>query len=160
MARSKGTDYTRDIGVDQQFGSALVQKLINMVMRQGKKNVARTIVYEAFDVLVKKSGGNADKALALFEKAFGNIVPQVEVRSRRVGGGVYQVPREVNPNRKQALGLRWLIQSAAERSNKTMGARLASELLEAVDNKGGAVKKKMDVQRMAEANRAFSHYAW
>lgn len=160
MARSKSIDFTRDIGVDQQFGSSLVQKLINMVMRQGKKNVARTIVYDAFDVLVKKSGGNADKALALFEKAFANIVPQVEVRSRRVGGGVYQVPREVSPNRKQALGLRWLIQAAAERSNKTMGARLASELLEAVDNKGGAVKKKMDVQRMAEANRAFSHYAW
>jgi small subunit ribosomal protein S7 len=160
MARGKRTEHTRDIGVDHQYGSPVVQKLINMVMRQGKKNAARTIVYEAFDILTKKSSGNSDKALALFEKAFNNIVPQVEVRSRRVGGGVYQVPREVNPNRKQALGMRWLIQAAAERSNKTMGARLASELLDAVDNKGGAVKKKMDVQRMAEANRAFSHYAW
>jgi small subunit ribosomal protein S7 len=104
--------------------------------------------------------GSQDKALGLFEKAFENVVPYVEVRSRRVGGSVYQIPREVNPKRRQALGLRWIIQAAQARPNKTMGQRLASELLEAIDSKGGAVRKKVDVQRMAEANRAFSHYAW
>ena len=160
MPRRKRSEFVRDIGVDQKFGSPLVQKMINVVMRCGKKNVARTIVYEALDVLAKKMGGSPDKALGAFEKAFENVVPFIEVRSRRVGGSVYQIPREVNPKRRQALGLRWIIQSAQTRSNKTMGQRLAYELLEALDNKGGAVRKKVDVQRMAEANRAFSHYAW
>jgi small subunit ribosomal protein S7 len=160
MPRRKRSEFIREIGVDQKFKSPLVQKLINVVMKCGKKNVARTIVYEAMDVLTKKMNGSQEKALELFEKAFENVVPFVEVRSRRVGGSVYQIPREVNPKRRQALGLRWIIQSAHTRSNKTMGQRLASELLEALDNKGGAVRKKVDVQRMAEANRAFSHYAW
>ncbi len=160
MPRRKRSEFIREIGVDQKFKSPLVQKLINVVMKCGKKNVARTIVYEAMDVLTKKMNGSQEKALELFEKAFENVVPFVEVRSRRVGGSVYQIPREVNPKRRQALGLRWIIQSAHTRSNKTMGQRLASELLEALDNKGGAVRKRVDVQRMAEANRAFSHYAW
>lgn len=160
MPRRKRSEFIREIGVDQKFKSPLVQKLINVVMKCGKKNVARTIVYEAMDVLTKKMNGSQEKALELFEKAFENVVPFVEVRSRRVGGSVYQIPREVNPKRRQALGFRWIIQSAHTRSNKTMGQRLASELLEALDNKGGAVRKKVDVQRMAEANRAFSHYAW
>lgn len=160
MPRRKRSEFIRDVGVDQKFGSPLVQKLINVVMRRGKKNVARTIVYEAMDILTKKMSGSQDKALGLFEKAFENVVPYVEVRSRRVGGSVYQIPREVNPKRRQALGFRWIIQAAQARSNKTMGQRLAYELLEAIDNKGGAVRKKVDVQRMAEANRAFSHYAW
>ena len=160
MPRRKRSEFIREIGVDQKFKSPLVQKLINVVMKCGKKNVARTIVYEAMDVLTKKMNGSQEKALELFEKAFENVVPFVEVRSRRVGGSVYQIPREVNPKRRQALGLRWIIQSAHTRSNKTMGQRLANELLEALDNKGGAVRKKVDVQRMAEANRAFSHYAW
>jgi len=160
MPRRKRSEFIRDIGVDQKFGSPLVQKLINVVMREGKKSVARAVVYEAMDILTKKMNGSQEKALALFEKSFENVVPYVEVRSRRVGGSVYQIPREVNPKRRQALGLRWIIQAAQARSNKTMGQRLASELLEAIDSKGGAVRKKVDVQRMAEANRAFSHYAW
>lgn len=160
MPRRKRSEFIREIGVDERFKSPLVQKMINVVMERGKKTVARAIVYEAMDLLTKKVNGSQEKALDLFEKAFENVVPYVEVRSRRVGGGVYQIPREVNPKRRQALGLRWIIESAQARSNKTMGQRLASELLEALDNKGGAVRKKVDVQRMAEANRAFSHYAW
>jgi len=160
MPRRRRAEFTRDIGVDEKFGSPLIQKLINVVMECGKKNVARTIVYDAMDILTKKSNGDPEKAMALFEKAFSQVVPHVEVRSRRVGGSVYQVPREVAPKRKQALGLRWLIQAAKTRSQKTMGERLAYELLEAAEGKGGAVRKKTDVQRMADANRAFSHYAW
>jgi small subunit ribosomal protein S7 len=160
MARRKNIDFTRNVGVDARFSSPLVQKMINVVMLQGKKNVARTIVYDAMDILVKKNNGDQAKALAMFEKAFNQVVPHVEVRSRRVGGSVYQVPREVSPKRKQALGLRWIIQAAKSRTQKTMGARLAYELLDAVEGKGGAIRKKTDVQRMADANRAFSHYAW
>jgi len=160
MPRRKREEFTRQIGVDPRFKSELVQKLINTVMIRGKKNVARTIVYDAMDILIKKNKGDQDKALVMFEKAIGQIMPHVEVRSRRVGGSVYQVPKEVNPKRKRALALRWLIQSAKTRSNKTMGERLAYELLDAYEAKGGAVRKRTDVQRMAEANRAFSHYAW
>jgi small subunit ribosomal protein S7 len=160
MPRNKTTEFTRDIGLDKRFGSLLVQKFINVVMKDGKKTTARTIVYDAMDFLVKKANGDKEKALHIFEKAFEQVVPHVEVRSRRVGGSVYQVPREVNPQRQQALGLRWLIQAAKTRPNKTMGERLAREILEAGEGKGGAVRKKADVQKMAEANRAFSHYAW
>jgi small subunit ribosomal protein S7 len=129
-------------------------------MERGKKNIARTIVYDAFDVLVQKSGGDEQKAFALFEKAMAQLKPFVEVKARRVGGGVYQIPTEVRSSRAVAMALRWLIEASAARSDKTMGKRLASELLEAVDGHGNAVKKKNDVHRMAEANRAFSHYAW
>ncbi|MCK4499391.1 30S ribosomal protein S7, partial [Candidatus Babeliales bacterium] len=130
------------------------------IMERGKKDIARTIVYEAFDILKQKAGNDDTKAFQLFEKSLNQIRPAVEVKSRRVGGGVYQIPTEVRPRRALALTLRWLITSAASRSDKTMGKRLAHEILEAVEGRGNAVKKKSDVHRMAEANRAFSHYAW
>ncbi len=160
MPRRKSVNLVRDIGVDPRFQSHLVQKLTNMIMERGKKNLARAIVYEAFDVIIKKTDGDEKKGYALFEKAIGAIKPYVEVKSRRVGGGVYQVPVEVRSNRALALAMRWLIDSASKRSDKTMGKRLASEMLDAVEGNGSAVKKRMDVHRMAEANRAFSHYAW
>jgi small subunit ribosomal protein S7 len=160
MPRRKTVNLKRDIGVDARFKSSLIQKLTNVVMKQGKKNIARKIVYDAMDTLVKKAGGDAKKGYELFEKAIYQIRPSVEVRSRRVGGGVYQIPTEVRAERALALAFRWLISSASARSDKTMGQRLAKELLEASEGNGGAVKKKVDIHRMAEANRAFSHYAW
>src|SRR3990167_2373681 len=160
MPRRKKKEFTREIGVDQRFQSALIQKLINVIMSKGKKNVARKIVYDAMDVLVHKSGGNETKALELFQKAFTQATPSVEVRSRRVGSSVYQIPRPVRHNRARALALRWVISSAAARNVKTMGKRLAHELLDASEGRGNAVKKKVDIHKMAESNRAFSHYAW
>ncbi|MCF7899051.1 30S ribosomal protein S7 [Candidatus Babeliales bacterium] len=160
MPRRKSVGLIREIGVDPRFNSNLVQKFINMVMEQGKKNIARSIVYEAFDVLAEKSDGDDKKGFLIFDKAIKQIKPAVEVKSRRVGGGVYQIPTEVRPRRATALTLRWLIDAAAGRSDKTMGKRLASEILEAAEARGNAVKKRVDVHRMAEANRAFSHYAW
>lgn len=160
MPRRKSVNLIRDIGVDPRFGSAVVQKFINIVMECGKKNIARAIVYEAFDVIAKKVGGDDKKALMLFEKAIGQVRPFVEVKSRRVGGGVYQIPTEVRPGRAQTLAFRWLIEAASNRSDKTMGKRLANELMDAAEGNGSAVKKRNDVHRMAEANRAFSHYAW
>lgn len=160
MPRRKSVNFIRDIGVDPRFKSGLVQKLINIIMERGKKNISRTIVYEAFDILASKAGGDDIKAYQMFEKAMAQLKPFVEVKARRVGGGVYQIPTEVRPSRATTLAFRWLIESASERSDKTMGKRLASEILEAVDGHGNAVKKKNDVHRMAEANRAFSHYAW
>jgi small subunit ribosomal protein S7 len=160
MPRRQSVNFIRDIGVDPRFKSELVQKFINMVMESGKKNIARRLVYDAFDILAQKSGGDDRKAYALFEKALNQIKPFVEVKSRRVGGGVYQIPTEVRPSRAVALSYRWLIESAASRSDKTMGKRLAHEIIDAAEGHGNAVKKKNDVHRMAEANRAFSHYAW
>lgn len=160
MARRKSVNFIRDVGVDERYGSPIVQKLINVVMWRGKKNVARRIVYEALDLLTKKAGGEQDKGLKLFLKAIDNIIPTIEVRPRRVGGSVYQIPMEVNSHRGRALAFRWLIQSAAARHDKTMGQRLAHELLDAAEGRGNAVKKKLDVHKMAEANRAFAHYAW
>ena len=160
MARRKSAGFKRDIGVDERFGSELVQKFINVVMWRGKKNTARRIVYDALDILIKKSGGDSKKGYDLFEKAFNQIIPLIEVRSRRVGGSVYQIPVEVRKERARALALRWLINAAASRSEKTMGERLAQELFEASEGRGNAMKKKLDVHRMAEANRAFAHYAW
>ena len=160
MPRRRKRSFARDIGVDVRFNSYLVQRLISTIMKRGKKNIARSIVYEAFDLIGNKIQGDDGKVFALFEKAVGQLKPYVEVKSRRVGGGVYQIPIEVNEKRAIALALRWLIGSAAKRSDKTMGKRLASELLDAVDGHGNAIKKKNDVYRMAEANRAFSHYAW
>jgi len=160
MPRRKSVGLIREIGVDSRFNSPMVQRLINMIMERGKKNIARSIVYEAFDIIVKKFGGDEKKAYQVFEKAIIQIKPAVEVRSRRVGGGVYQIPTEVRPRRALALSMRWLISAAASRSDETMGKRLAKEMIEAAEGRGGAVKKKVDVHRMAEANRAFSHYAW
>ncbi len=157
MPRRKKVGLIREIGLDIKYKSKLVQRLINCIMEQGKKNVARTIVYEALDVVSQKTG---NKGFATFERAIDQLRPAVEVKSRRVGGGVYQIPTEVRPARATALALRWLIGSAAERKDKTMGKRLAAEIMEAVEGRGNAYKKKVDVIRMAEANRAFSHYAW
>jgi len=160
MPRRKKASLKRDIGVDLVYRSELVQKFINVVMKRGKKNTARKIVYGAMDIIGKKVGGDKQKTLSMFMKAFEQVVPYVEVRSRRVGGSVYQVPREVRADRGQAVAIRWIIAAAKSRSNKTMADRLAAELLDAHEGRGNAMKKKMDVHRMAEANRAFSHYAW
>ncbi|MEX0672304.1 MAG: 30S ribosomal protein S7 [Candidatus Babeliales bacterium] len=160
MPRRKSVNFIREIGVDPRYSSELVQKLINVVMWRGKKNAARHIVYEAFEVLEKKVGGDKNKAVDLFLDAFENVIPKIEVRPRRVGGSVYQIPVAVEDRRARALGLRWLVGAAKVRNEKTMGQRLGRELLEAVENRGGAVKKRTDVHKMAEANRAFSHFAW
>jgi small subunit ribosomal protein S7 len=160
MPRRKTTSFVRTIGTDIRYNSELLQKLINVIMERGKKNVARSVVYEALELLEKKCGGSREKALQLFNKAFQNIVPVVEVRARRVGGSVYQVPMPVSPQRSRSLALRWLIKSTSARSGKTMGQRLAFELLDAAEGRGGAMKKRTDVHKMADANRAFSHYAW
>ena len=160
MSRRKSVNYKREIGADERFGSELIQKLINVVMWRGKKNVARSIVYDAIDILIKKSGGDQNKGLNVFFKALDQLIPAIEVKPRRVGGSVYQIPMEVRPDRARALAIRWLINAAATRSDKTMGQRLANELFEAYEGRGNAIKKKIDVHRMAEANRAFSHYAW
>lgn len=160
MARRKSVNFVRDIGVDARYGSEVVQKLINVIMERGKKNVARAIVYEAFDVLSKKVHGDNEKTLRFFLRAMEQITPTIEVRPRRVGGSVYQIPAEVPVRRGHSLAMRWLISSAATRNDKTMGLRLAHELIEAHEGRGNAIKKKLDVHKMAEANRAFSHYAW
>lgn len=160
MPRRKKILLKRDIGVDPRFSSFLVQKFINIIMERGKKNTARSIVYEAFDIMAQKAGGDDKKAYGMFEKAIEQLKPFVEVRSRRVGGGVYQIPAEVRPERQLSLALRWLIDAASSRADKTMGKRLASEILDVLEGHGNAIKKKSDVHRMAEANRAFSHYAW
>jgi len=159
MPRRKSVNIVRAIEPDVRYGSKEVEKLINIVMWRGKKSVARTIVYEALEVLVKKAG-DVNKGLDLFYRALDQLMPTVEVRPRRVGGSVYQIPKEVAPNRARALAMRWLISAAAERSDKTMGLRLAHELLDAAEGRGAAAKKRLDVHRMADANRAFSHYAW
>lgn len=160
MPRRKSVNFIRPIGTDPRYGSEIVQKLINVVMWRGKKNAARKIVYDALDVITKKAGGDKDKGLAMFLKALDQIIPMVEVRPRRVGGSVYQIPMEVASHRGRALAMRWLINSAAVRPDKSMGIRLAHELLDAYEGRGAAIKKKLDVHKMAEANRAFSHYAW
>ena len=160
MPRRRQVEFIREVGVDPKFGSVLIQKLINVVMQRGKKNCARTIVYEAMDLLLQKTNGDEKKAMELFHRAFEQVAPFIEVRSRRVGGSTYQIPREVSEKRRRALAFRWLVSAAKTRSDKTMGRRLGRELLDASELKGGAVKKRTDVQRMADANRAFSHYAW
>lgn len=159
MPRKKKNITRRDVGVDPIYQSELLQRFINIVMWRGKKNAARKIVYEALAVLEEKFGG-PETALTAFHKAYNNVMPLIEVRSRRVGGSVYQIPREVGEIRGRSLALRWLIEAASGRSDKSMGLRLGSELLDAHEERGGAFKKKLDVHKMAEANRAFSHYAW
>ncbi len=160
MPRRKSVNFIRYIAPDARYDSETVEKLINVVMWGGRKNAARTIVYDALDILVKKAGGDKDKGLSLFLKALDQIIPTIEVRSRRVGGSVYQIPVEVPHKRGRALAMRWLLSAAKPRADKTMGIRLAHELLDASEGRGSAVKKRMDVYKMAEANRAFSHYAW
>jgi len=140
---------------DAKYGDQVVAKFINNVMEDGKKAVAEKIVYSAFDIIASKS---KQDALKVFAEALENVKPLVEVKSRRVGGATYQVPMEVRAERRQALAIRWIIEAAAKRSESTMTERLANELLDALANKGSAVKKREDTHRMAEANKAFSHY--
>ena len=145
----------RDILPDPKFGSVDVSKFVNAVMQSGKKSVAVRIVYGAFDQISSKSGKDP---LEVFASAIANVRPMVEVKSRRVGGANYQVPVEVRPARRMALAMRWLREAARKRSEKTMGLRLAAEMLEAAENRGGAVKKRDEVHRMADANKAFAHF--
>jgi small subunit ribosomal protein S7 len=145
----------RDILPDPKFGSVDVSKFVNVLMESGKKSVAERIIYGAFAQIESKSGKNP---LEVFSQALQNVKPMVEVKSRRVGGANYQVPVEVRPLRRMALSMRWLRDSARKRGEKSMGQRLAGELLEAAENRGGAVKKRDEVHRMAEANKAFSHF--
>jgi small subunit ribosomal protein S7 len=158
MPRRKSVNYKRIITPDPVYGSELVSKFVNVVMECGKKSVARKIVYEALSTATGSS--DKEKVLGLFTKAFEQLIPHVEVRARRVGGSVYQIPAKVRQDRAEALALRWLVNAAATRNDDTMGKRLAKELLEASEGRGNAVKKKLDVHKMAEANRAFSHFAW
>ena len=147
----------RKILPDPKFGSQLLAKFINVVMLDGKKSTSEKIVYGALDVAAEKSGKDH---LVIFEEALDNIRPSVEVKSRRVGGSTYQVPVEVRPVRRNALGMRWMVEAARKRGEKSMALRLAAEMIDAAENKGTAVKKREDVHRMAEANKAFAHYRW
>ncbi len=147
----------REILADPIYNSKQVTKLINQVMLDGKKGTAETIVYSAFDIVAEKTG---KEAIEVFEEAMKNIMPVLEVKARRVGGANYQVPIEVRADRRQTLGLRWLVTFARKRGEKTMDLRLAGELMDALNNTGGAVKKKEETHRMAEANKAFAHYRW
>ena len=160
MPRRRSVNFQRDIGVDPRFQSPFIQKFINVLMERGKKTVARNIIYGALDTLAKRIKGDDSKALDLFHRAFDNVIPAIEVKPRRVGGSVYQIPMEVPIGRARSLAMRWVIDAAASRSDKTMSQRLAYELLDALEQRGGAVKKKNDVHRQAESNRAFSHFAW
>jgi small subunit ribosomal protein S7 len=156
MSRRHRAD-KREILPDPKFGNVVVTKFMNSIMYQGKKSVAETIVYGALDIIEGKTKSNP---IQVFQQALDNVMPSIEVRSRRVGGATYQVPVEVRTDRRQALGIRWLIIAARERNEKTMTERLSAELLDASNNRGNAVKKREDTHRMAEANRAFSHYRW
>ena len=147
----------RDITPDAKYGDVVVAKFMNTIMYEGKKSVAEAIVYGALDNVEAKAKSDP---LAVFKQALENVAPSIEVRSRRVGGATYQVPVEVRNERRQALAIRWLIAAARARNDKTMVERLSAELLDASNNRGNAVKKREDTHRMAEANRAFSHYRW
>ena len=148
----------REILPDPKYGNRTLSKFMNIVMQSGKKSVAERIVYGALDQVAEKS--KSDEPLDIFEKALANIRPMVEVKSRRVGGATYQVPIEVRGERGMALAMRWLVDAARKRGEKTMGLRLAGEILDANESKGTAVKKREDTHRMAEANKAFAHYRW
>ena len=153
----RGRIAKRDVLPDPLYNSKLVTRLINNIMYDGKKGVAQKIVYGAFDIVHEKTG---KEALEVFEEAMENIMPVLEVKARRVGGATYQVPMEVRPERRQTLGLRWITTYSRSRSEKTMKERLAGEILDAVNGNGGAVKKREDTHKMAEANKAFAHYRW
>lgn len=157
MSRRK-TNYKREISPDPIYNDVTVAKFVNKVMIQGKRSVAQALVYGSFDELRTKVSG--EEPLTVFKKAIENCKPNLEVRSRRVGGATYQVPVDVRPSRRLTLAMRWLIEYARERGEKSMAARLAGELADAYNNRGNAIKKKDDVHRMAEANKAFSHYNW
>jgi small subunit ribosomal protein S7 len=153
----RGRISKRDVLPDPIYKSKLVTKLVNNVMLDGKKGVAQTIVYDAFEIVEAKSGKNA---LEVFVEALENVMPVLEVKARRVGGSTYQVPLEVRADRRQTLGLRWMVGYARKRGERTMAERLAAEILDAINNAGGAFKKKEETHRMAEANKAFAHYRY
>jgi len=150
----------RELLPDPKHGSQRLTKFINMIMQDGKKSVAENIVYNALTTMSEKSGQSEEQAVEMLATALDNVKPAVEVKSRRVGGATYQVPIEVRPARRETLAMRWVIDAARKRSEKSMAQRLANELLDASDNRGSAVKKREDTHRMAEANKAFSHYRW
>lgn len=156
MARRRAAK-KREIPPDPVYGDVLVEKFINYVMWDGKKTLARKIVYGAFEIIKNKMGR---EPLEVFHRALENVKPRMEVRPRRVGGATFQVPMDVRPERQISLGLRWIVRAARERPERRMVDRVAAELMDAYGNKGGAVKKKEDVHRMAEANKAFAHYRW
>jgi len=151
----RGQIAKRDVLPDPMYNSKLVTRLVNNVMYDGKKGVAQKIVYGAFEIIAEKTGKDA---LEAFQEAMENIMPVLEVKARRIGGATYQVPMEVRPARRQTLGLRWLTNYARSRSEKTMKERLAGEIIDAINSTGGAVKKREDTHKMAEANKAFAHY--
>ena len=153
----KGHIQKRDVLADPVYKNKVVTKLINNIMLDGKKGIAQKIVYGAFEEIAEKSGKDA---VEVFEEAMNNIMPQLEVKARRIGGATYQVPIEVRADRRQALALRWLTLYSRKRGEKTMKERLANEILDASNNTGAAVKKKEDMHKMAEANKAFAHYRW
>ena len=153
----RGQIAKRDVLPDPLYNSKLVTRLTNNIMLDGKKGVAQKIVYGAFEIINEKTG---KEALEVFEEAMENVMPQLEVKARRVGGSTYQVPMEVRPERRQTLGLRWITTYSRARSERTMKERLANEILDAVNGNGGAAKKREDTHKMAEANKAFAHYRW
>ena len=142
---------------DSKYNNKLVSKFTKSIMRDGKKSIAESIVYDAFDIIKQKTN---ESPVKIFEQALENVKPMIEVKSRRVGGSTYQVPTEVRPSRRTALGIRWIIGFARKRSEKSMAIKLAAELLDAANKKGAAVKKKDDTHKMADANKAFAHYRW
>jgi small subunit ribosomal protein S7 len=156
MSRRRNSD-KRQINPDPRFGSLVLARFVNMLMQDGKKSIAERIVYDALDHIQAKTSNNS---LDVLTKALENVQPVVEVKSRRVGGATYQVPVEVRPARRSALAMRWLIDAAHKRGEKGMELKLAAELMDAGDNRGTAVKKREDTHKMAEANKAFSHYRW
>jgi small subunit ribosomal protein S7 len=153
----KGFIAQREVLPDPIYNNIVVTKLINKVMFDGKKGVAQNIVYDAFNMVAEKT---SREALEVFQEALNNIMPVLEVKARRVGGATYQVPMEVRPERRQSLGIRWLVEYARKRNERTMAEKLAAEMLDAINNVGGAIKKKEETHKMAEANRAFAHYRW
>jgi small subunit ribosomal protein S7 len=153
----RGSIAKRDVLPDPMYNSKLVTRLINNIMLDGKKGVAQKIVYGAFDIIQEKTGNDP---LETFENAMENVMPVLEVKARRVGGATYQVPIEVRADRRQTLGLRWITNYSRQRSERTMKERLAGEILDAINETGGAFKKREDTHKMAEANKAFAHYRW
>jgi small subunit ribosomal protein S7 len=156
MSRKK-RDFSRVVLPDPKFGEVVLSKLVNIVLRSGKKSVAESACYKALDIIEQKTGTDP---LQTFKGAIENIKPIIEVRSRRVGGATYQVPTEVRPKRAESLALRWVVNAANGRSERELSVRLANELLDAANNRGVAIKKKEDTHRMAEANKAFAHFRW
>ncbi|MFQ5682885.1 MAG: 30S ribosomal protein S7 [Candidatus Binatia bacterium] len=153
----KGGVRKREVLPDPKYGDKMAAKFVNAIMNRGKKSVAERVFYGSLDIIAAKT---KEDSLAVFKRALDNARPLVEVRSRRVGGATYQVPIEVRPQRRLSLGMRWLIQAARHRAERSMKEKLAGELMDAANNRGGAIKKKEDTHRMAEANRAFAHYRW